>query len=264
MKFDWYAASIEAKPKAVLLGLFDSLECTDHEELKPRNGYENARALIRDGARVASVQWGGNGGLPFAWASGDDSPRFADSVRACWRHRVSRVDVCEDFTDKTAWNALSAHLLNVADGHRVNVDHAGDHHRGERGRTLMVGSRKSVAMVRLYEKGKQLGTDPDWVRAEIEVKPQQKEAKLFLSTATPQQFWGVSRWARDYYAFMMLSEIEAIQAGTIFRESDYERRVKWLFKQYGKTLAEMLEDKKTPCALGEFIEENLRANRLIV
>lgn len=263
MRFDWYAASIEAKPKAVVLGLFDSLECNDHEELKPRNGYENARALIRDGEKVASVQWGGNGGLPFAWSSGEHAPRFAESVRKCWRHRVSRVDVCEDFSDATAWPSLSKQLLSVADGHRVNVDHAGDHHRGERGRTLMAGSRKSVAMVRLYEKGKQLGQDPNWVRAEIEVKPQQKDSKLKLSTAEPNQFWGVSRWARDYYAFMMRAEIEAIQAGTIFKQSDYDRRVVWMIKQYGKTLAEMLEKSGTACALGNVLEQKLRENKLI-
>lgn len=36
--------------------------------------------------------------------------------------------------------------------------------------TLYIGSRESEVMIRLYEKGKQMGTSDDWVRLEIEIK----------------------------------------------------------------------------------------------
>jgi DNA relaxase NicK len=263
MRFDWYAASIDAKPKTVLLGLFDALKCDGHEETKARNGYENAQALTRGGEKVATVFWGGNGGLPFAWASGEDAPAFAEALRGAWTHRITRADVAEDFTDPGAWESLSGRLVGVVDDHRINLDHMGDHHRAERGRTLQAGSRKSIAMMRLYEKGKQLQQDPNWVRAEIEVKPKRRDVRELLSKAEPGAFWGVSKWAAEYYEFMMCSEIDRIEAGTIFRESDYDRRVKWMFRQYGKTLAEMLQNKGSAYLMGKAIETKLIEDRFV-
>ncbi|MEX5543951.1 replication initiation factor domain-containing protein, partial [Pseudomonas poae] len=46
------------------------------------------------------------------------------------------------------------------------------------GRTLYLGSQTSAVSMRIYEKGKQLDCGNDWVRAELQVRPQKDQKTL--------------------------------------------------------------------------------------
>ena len=92
------------------------------------------------------------------------------------------------------------------------------------------------------EKGKQaeylhLGK-PDWVRAEIQVRPA-KEAKTEFSHLTALEAWGASTWSRELAGLILQEHVDPHAAGTTYRKSSLERKLTFLCKQYGPTLVEL-------------------------
>ena len=112
----------------------------------------------------------------------------------------------------------------------------------ELGRTQYVGTPKSVSMLRLYEKGRQPEyvhlAKPDWVRAEIQVRPT-KEAKTEFSHLTALEAWGASGWTRELAGLILQEHVDPHSAGTTYRKSSLERKLGFLCKQYGPTLLEL-------------------------
>lgn len=245
MRFDYYTASIEAKPDWVLDHLAGSFECSDVTPTTPKNGYERAYNVVRGDSVLARVQWGGSsvGKRVWASASGDRAPAFAAVVRDEFRgHNLLRADVAIDYCEPGAWDSLYALGLETADKFGLKVKHVGDYHREQDGRTLYIGSRTSAAMNRIYEKGKQTGGDPDHVRAELELKPQNAKAKQVYAYASPEQMWMATRWTQ--HVLKVLTGADGMQPappGTIRQLTDDERALEFMAKQYGNILRRKLE-----------------------
>jgi hypothetical protein len=53
------------------------------------------------------------------------------------------------------------------------------------------------AQVMFYEKGKQLGTHPEWKRVELRLRPGKPEAKAAASSFEPSAAWGAFGWTRE-------------------------------------------------------------------
>ena len=249
MRFDWYAATIEASPEDVLTVLSTMLG-GDAVRTNGFHGYEMGYEIRSKYGIVARALVGGKNGNPHAWASGENTEEFVYAVRGHWPadHRVTRLDSAEDFQEPGAWDKLSRAALSVADDLNLKVMHAGDFHRGKDGRTLYIGSRKSDSFVRVYEKGKQVLRDdpdlagsvsPDWVRVELQLRPL-KGARRRAAGASPLDAWGYTSTGRAV-AERVLGQVPPFLAMTGDRKTEDERAFRWLCKQYGKVVARIAE-----------------------
>lgn len=246
MRFDYYTASIDTKADAVLGFLESSYDLSEVQATTPRNGYERAYKLVRGDRVLSTVMFGGKGVGERVWASatGENASEFADLIRSEFRgHNLLRADVAIDYCESGAWDSLYQHAVETADRHRLKVEHRGDYHRGIDGRTVYIGSRKSSAFQRTYEKGKQTGGNPDHVRVELELKPQNPKAKLVYSYASPEQMLLATRWTQDYYRVLEgLTGIRPAPPGTIRKKSDDDRALEFMARQYGNVLRRKLEE----------------------
>lgn len=261
MNFDWYGATVEAGPDEVLAEITRNFDLVSPEPTRGMWGYERAASIKRGDLVLATVMWAGRdesgAGGCYVQGTGRHAMPIACFLRTrAFAHRVSRVDVAEDYTGAGTWDRLSKLTLDVADKHKVKVEHAGDWHRGEAGRTIYVGGRQSVVRECVYEKGKQLGTDPDHVRMELRVRPQ-GEGKRLASVASPMQLYGSARWSRDLSTRLGHPEIQRLSLGTVYREEDKSRTRQWLLRQYGHTLLDLRTECGTWAAVGEWIGAEL-------
>jgi hypothetical protein len=246
-KFDWYTASIPTKPQIVIDCLASEFEYSEVIPTPAKNGYERAFKIARGDTTLATIMFGGNtGSNVYASASGGDSPAFAEMVRREFPgHGLIRADVALDFDEEGAWESLSGLAIATADEFRLKVEHHGDFHREENGRTINIGSRSSAAYKRLYEKGKQLKLPdhPNWVRDELEFKPKNAYAKLAYASASPEEIWHSTKWSRSIWEalFGPSSTLCVAPAGSIRVPGDDERAMDFMAKQYGNVLRRKLE-----------------------
>lgn len=250
--FDWYAATIDANPALVVDRLAAALGA-DARPAKGRFGYTEAVELVKASATIATVLAGGIYSKPYAWASGQDSEEFAAVLRREWSgaHAVARMDSRIDFvgegTDSHTWDILFNAVVEFAKSRGLTTSIQGDYlDGGKAGRTLYVGSRKSMVFLRLYEKSQEIqarsrtrsgAVARDWVRVEIELKPR-KVARDHAATATARDAWGYAKWTRDLLSELTGLDVPRTQIAE-WRQSDDERSFEWLAQQYGPTLQRM-------------------------
>lgn len=253
MRFDWYQATVRDDERTVL----DVLSAGLDGAVKPAsamNGYHRGYVIEADGSKVARVLAGGPNGWPNIAASGDDTDAFVPLVRSAWPglHRVTRMDASEDFDGAGTWDRLYAEAIGLADERMIKVDQAGDWHRLEYGRTLYLGSRKSAVFARLYEKGKQLRElalddgahiSPDLCRMEVQVRPE-KHARETASHGSPEHAWGYADWTRELALRVFALDVERVHIRER-RESDLDRAVHWMGRQYGPMFEALVEREGT-------------------
>lgn len=251
-RFDWYAATLPAEdPFSVLAQLAGYLECDFKSVGRGLHGYTEAFDLVnRGGVRARALLGGVNPGV-HAWASGEDTDVFVETVRAGWpEHRVARADSAYDFDEAGTWERLYGLCVQFAEEKRLKVDQQGDWLRGEEGRTFYLGSRKSPAFVRLYEKGKQVAgqtTDPraaasvsrDWVRLELQLRPQ-RSAKSTVAGLPAEQVWAVSTWTRELVNRALQLDLQPV-VPSAYREADDDRALAFMLRQYGPLLGRLAE-----------------------
>ena len=260
MRFDWYAATIPARPEILVEGIREGVAevvTVDRvERTKGTNNYEHADTLFDfTDQRICAVLHGGSNGAPHVRSSGHYSPTVAQVLRTRWPgHALSRADVAIDFDGPGCWPKLFRVCEDVARDRGLKWATYGDF-REDRdpmsGRTVYVGSRQSAVMTRLYEKGlKELSTvrvgDPpislDWCRLEVEVKPQQRAARVAASQWAPHQFWGCSTWSRSLLKRAIGADVERITM-SIHKETDAVRAIRHMAMQYRQAMETVIADK---------------------
>lgn len=247
MKFDWYTASIDQRPQEVVDGLLSKLRFASVEDGRPRYGYRHAHRIRSGLTEHCNVMYGGKavGDAVLVDTSGKDAAEVSGVVRELFPdHRVTRADVAGDYIASNAFDLLTGIGKGVADEYRLKVGMAGDWYRGKEGRTLYVGSPKSDVFVRIYEKGIQLGGDPNWVRLEAKVCPD-GPSRALASKMRPEEFFGFRGWTCEVLKRLGYEDVERIKAGTQWRQPDHHRAYKAMLKQYGATLRHLLEDAGT-------------------
>jgi hypothetical protein len=241
VNFDWYGASMDVDPGQTAQEALGAFEMASWYPSRGRHGFNRGMELRRGDTRIAELLWENLGapkeGSCFLQATGRHAAPIAEWLRE-WQpvHRVARVDVAEDFTGPGTWDRLSTLALAVADDHDVKVEHAGDHHRAVEGRSLYLGGRASVVREIVYEKGKQVGGDPDWVRMELRVRPSSRVAKHQAAALAPAELYGCSTWSADMSARMGHPDVARLSLGTVYRDEDTLRSRNFLLRQYGPTL----------------------------
>lgn len=223
---------------------------------------------------MARVWHGGSHAYPHAVLSGESAQPGAEIVRAEFpEHFVSRADAREDFADEGAFDRILPVMLEAARGHRVKVDTRGDHLLTFDGRTVYLGSASSACRQRLYDKAAELrakfAADPvrlatvpkHMARLEAQVRPQTRESKAQFATIEPLAVMGSCAWLRDVWRGVAGLELEPLQVGKPWRQSDDDRAWAYLLAQYGGLLERVMVDLGDWQCVGRQIGHDLAERR---
>jgi DNA relaxase NicK len=102
--------------------------------------------------------------------------------------------------------------------------------------------------MRIYEKGKQLDCGNDWVRAELQVRPQ-KDQKTLIAYLDSTEVWGLSKWSHSMAVQLGKKNLQRVQA-QVYQPSDHDRAYSFMIKKYRKVLEQMLASHGSPEAVG--------------
>ena len=268
IRFDAYSATSREAKLADLLPLMKNL--APDGELKQSKGFHRFGervALLNEGHEIAAISWGGHQGeLVMYEIKGEATPSAVDALRAAIpSHRVTRVDSCADFDAPMIFDGLLGSCLAVKRDFKLKGSKAGDWEDfPEDGRTLYLGAVTSPVRVRLYEKGKQSEyahlNRPDWCRIEAQVRPKQQAREQYANPSiTAAAVWGASPYTRALAADVLKAYIDPHPVGTTYRLSSRDRALKWMCKQYGSHLLDLLNESGSWEAVGltlnDFITE---------
>lgn len=264
-RFDWYAATIREDPDT-LLRVFAHELGGEVVGGTARNGYATANHIRVKDSNVLTMFSGGRNGNPHVFASSDDTDAFVQLVRSLgddgaprFPHHVTRMDTALDFDGPGTWDRLYEIALRLAlnvepdpddlrrNPREVSLSQAGDWIRPVAGRTLYLGSKSSAVIVRLYEKGKQLKglaldggpeISEDLVRLEVQVRPD-GDARHRAARCDPLDAFGYADWTKELLRRVQGANVERVHIRER-RESDHERAMYWLVRQYGAHLLDEL------------------------
>lgn len=242
--FDAYTVTIEASPIDVFDYLSNDL-LLSLEPAKASLGYDYSYRIFSGADSVGYLQYGGDntGGRVYVSILGSYSQVFYDHLsRSSFVYYVVRADVKFDYIGSDVFNSLYSRLVDLAKQKFLKTSLVGDWVQNKDGRTLYIGSRSSVYMLRMYEKFKQtqLLTSEEVCRLELEVKPK-GEQRLRAREFTPLDFISSCAWASEFFNSLNFG-VDVIPAlGTIRKQTDQERSYAWLKKQYLTTLRKQFD-----------------------
>lgn len=246
--FDWYSFTPELSrddfldlalacfPSSYLVTGRGRMGFTSSDELFSSSGGKICSVFHNSGSECHVVSTG---------AAADDFGRWA---RQCVPHLLSRCDVALDYLDAD-FDRMRTLFIATAASEGVKTRYIGpapeledsDHS----GRTLYLGSRSSVGMFRIYEKGRQLKCpdNPNWVRVEYEFKPQNKRAREFYSTCSIEDLVSGTKIARAVYRLLAVEVSSSpCRAGQAPSDPEFEKTIRHLKKQYSRTLQRLAHD----------------------
>jgi hypothetical protein len=269
--FDWYQATVPAPVNDVLeacLGLGDRVE---FKHVKGLQGYAVRTLVTDDGVSMGHVMHGGVHEHPHAQFTSDAAVPGSAMLRQSFPdHSVSRVDVCQDYSDPDAFDRMLPVLLDAAKRHRVTVDTRGDHLLRQEARTVYLGAPSSAVRIRQYDKAAELrakfSSDPvrsqqvpqHLTRVEAQIRPQHKLIKRTFAYIEPEQCMGSSPWLREIWSQIGGMDVTPVQVGKAWRQSDDERIYSALLAQYGKTLLRLRDDLGSWECVGKQIGADLK------
>lgn len=163
-----------------------------------------------------------------------------------YKFYITRADVALDF--RGDFMSIYDELLAIVPS-RVKTSQYGDYIRGDGGRTLYLGSRGGRGYVRFYEKGKEQvekGVDrsapADWLRFELEFRPERDEREL-VSRMSAEKLAGRIKWVRAMFQLIAGLGIESV-GGVINRrksDADLSSRLIWLCSHHKNTFRDLME-----------------------
>lgn len=241
--FDWYSASVDASPDHVIAMLKTVYKTAVLEPARPQNGFTHADKLVApDGDTLITLWYGGSrqGTNVLVFASGSHADKFAHAIRGLFPdHELVRADPAIDYDEYGAYLSLFQHGLKSSRSVGVKnrfIGEAGSEFALEHdvGRTLYLGSRSSVSMIRIYEKGKKDDkTRPNWVRAEFEFKPKGVDARKYYAKASIQEIVCSTKLGRAFFpALGVALQVPPVSPGTVRVKTDHERAMEHLRTQY--------------------------------
>lgn len=263
VRFDGYSATTSALKPDDVVPWFMELGT----EITQGRGFHTfgERLAFKDGSghEVGSLSYGGSqGDRIMVEVKGEASPVIVERLRASAAHRCTRADACADWDRPGVFDELLGHVMAVKETHRLYGERRGDWDYPEKGRTQYLGATSSAVRVRLYEKGKQpeyLHLErPDFCRVEVQVRPQ-KEAKEDYSRLDAIEVWGASKFTRDLAARLLEKHLDPHPPGTVRRESQRDRALRFMCRQYGPHLISLKDDlggwDVVGLTLGEMVKE---------
>ena len=271
-RFDWYQVTVGASVpdiRACLSPLVDAPRWVPQK--RGTQGYGFADHLEGQDGTSARLWWGGSHTFPHVVLSGGDAHQGAMLLREAFPEvqAVTRADVCIDYAEQGAYDMLQAAAVSVAEADKIKVNTAGDHLVTMQGRTCYLGAPSSHTRLRIYDKAAQLraqfakdpvrlATVPDHLaRFEAQVRPQTAMARYNASKAEPMALMGSAKWLRKLMGMVAGLDIEAFQAGKVWRQSDDDRAYAALLAQYGGLLSRVCADLGSWDMVGRQIGDDL-------
>ena len=253
--FDAYSATVFANADMVLADLLCLMESAGmwaiaSEGPKVRFYARNDVLTDAKGHRLLSVKSGGSNPHPHVECTGRAAPFLARFLRDNYRHRPTRIDHAVDRRGPDLFEHLHTYAKSLCKQHGLKLGYGGDWNLTDAGRTVYIGSRKSQVFVRIYEKGLEyaaaLGLPVtsdlrDWVRIEIEFKPQTEAARLLAPVIEGPQLWGSTVWANQLANEVLSMSTEPVCIRE-WRESNRERALRFMGSQYSSHLKGLLDD----------------------
>lgn len=216
--------------------------------------------MRQDGTPTARVELTGQGCRAYegdAESAHAERWAFLRAKLASVGGRLSRVDTAFDDLDGVHNIAHALRLWQSGQlnnrGQQPNVQQVSDL-KGRKGDTIYIGSRTSEKLMRVYEKGKELGDEVSpWVRWEIQFKAStRKELSLDMLT-NPAEFM---RGA--YAALHFVSELaRRLDVTKEQAAATVKSALRHLRRQYGATLNFLSHALPDSDAVGVFVSENL-------
>lgn len=198
--------------------------------------YEKSATLYRHDVNSGVIAWGANnGGVMISFSgtgcAGLDIPKLHHMLKKMPNVKITRLDIAyDDYEGKTTVldyfqnleeggfcktnQAPSWSFIQTGELQKLTAEQQADWRKkhgwqkrydciANGGNTLYVGSRKNGKMSRIYEKGKQMGSDsqPNWVRAELELRSVDRVIPLDALINTDGVF------ADAYPAFQFVSQL---------------------------------------------------------
>lgn len=218
----------------------------DVKPTKPKNpGYRSGMYFTDlKGDVILTCEYGSASGWNEVYSSGSQPcARVRDVVSQAFKSaRATRVDSAIDL--RGDFNKIVTRVREAAfANYGVRPLKAYSFIDEGQGRTCYFGSRKSSALVRVYEKGleqrsKGLSNAPlDWVRVELQWRPS-KLARVVAMTAHPDAFWGATKWTQGV---ALAVGISADRVSLPSELSSFESGYAWLVKCGHKTFAAACE-----------------------
>jgi hypothetical protein len=200
----------------------------------------NLLLLAPTGHRLLQVRAGGSNPHPFVEVKGSAAALVCGFLRARYNHRPTRIDVAEDLRGPHLFRRLLRLSKRIAKAYGLRWEPDGDWSTPDAGRTIYLGSRKSQVFVRIYEKGLKYAHDlglpvtdelREWVRVEVEFKPQKRTAKSLARDIEPAAIWGTAEWLCHFAREAFSMQAERININER-RESNRERALRHMAFQY--------------------------------
>lgn len=260
--FDWYQVTFSEKMPVewFIKCAQEKWDFLDIERASPRvKQYTHAANLKRGDRVIMHLCWGGHNIGLHVVSTGSVSHDVGEWMQDCFKglYGVSRADVRMDTTTDGVFDYLVKVAGDFAIDRKIKTNHQGDWLTGKAGRTLYLGSKDSVVQVRIYEKGKKEGGDPNWVRVEIQVRPSKAAKKMEAAYFKTHSFWQSSVWSFDLMNKLFIADYarEVDVLGTVWRASDRERALMALVSQYGNILEEMADSLPSGWSdIGEYLK----------
>jgi len=247
ISLDYLASSVVADPQefGTRLASFLGGEVT---LARPRNGYTFGYA-VQIGDQVVAEFHLREGDPIWSFAPGARSQDLLDFLASSsYSWEVTRMDAALDCYDAEWFGVLVDVAKRWAETTGLTTGVAGDWINPRRGRTFYLGSRSSRFFHRIYEKGRQLRTDPNWIRCELEYKPQAKEDRLSATRVTAAQLWSMhagpifgQALGVDLARVWELPVLDA-DARALRVRRDVDRARRSLAAQYGKCISRWLQE----------------------
>lgn len=227
--------------------------------------FGGAHTMRKDGTQTARIELTAKGCRVYEGEAGRDHAAQWSLLRAKLESaagQLSRVDLAYDDLDGV-YNL--AHALKLwaqgkfnGRGQQPRCEHIADL-KGQKGDTVYIGSRQSERFMRVYEKGKEQGDElSPWVRWEIVFKHSPRKPLAFDMLTNPAHYM---RGAYD--ALHFISELAA-RLDVVKEEAaaTLKSALKHLRRQYGATLNFLSQVSTDAEALGQFVMDCCRGNKL--
>lgn len=253
--FDWYQATLPGDDRQTGPQYFRNVSEMLADHLKPFQlrhvdrgmfGYAKRTEFVDNRGGVELTILHGGNPKPNVRATSRHAAPFAELLRRLQPdHRVTRIDAAVDFAGPNVWGAALKTCQLVMDVRGMDSGLLMQPDNPLKGATYYMGSRNSPVMARLYQKGHEqlgrfpnCGADPEWVRLELQVRPQ-KDAKTTFATKTAQEAWGATKWSRHLIAVFSRGEWQPEGVRVAPRtETEWERTHRFMTGQYARHMFE--------------------------
>lgn len=251
MHFDWYSATIHDNSNEKLINFLADMQVQIKELDKGMNGYTEVGLLLGlNKESRGKLLTGGVNEYPHVTASGTEYPNeLAAMVRKHFpdNHQVTRLDSAQDFDEVGAFDKFCKIGIELANRRNLRINQVGDWVNNKPGRTLYLGSPKSSAMVRIYEKGEELKARAPYhmrqfisdnlVRVEMQCRPKRNQREK-AAVVTPEEVWGFANWTKELASSVLELDVPRVKVDDWRKNTDL-KAIAWMCKQYGGALERM-------------------------